>query len=90
MDFANAFDQLNSAEFVENVGALAAGFIAPNVLRYGVENVASMDVPDEAYGLGTGAALWAIDEKVMAAGSAVNVADRIVNRYGVSILGGDF
>ncbi|WP_323192847.1 hypothetical protein [Halostella sp. PRR32] len=90
MDFANAFDQLSRQEFAMNVAAAAAGFFAPNILRTGVENYAGMDWPDEAYGAATGAAFWLADERVMAAGSAVNVADRVLNRYGIAFLGGDF
>jgi len=91
MEFASAFDQLSNQDAAINVAAVAAGFVAPNVLRTGVENFANIDaVPDEAWGVGTGAAFWYIDEKVMAAGSAVNVVDRLINRFGVSLLGGDF
>jgi len=90
MDFASAFDSLSNQEFAVNTLALAGGFVAPNILRTAVENYAGMDAPDEAYGLATGAGFYVMNEKVMAAGSGVNVIDRMLNRYGVSILGGDF
>jgi hypothetical protein len=90
MDFASAFDSLSNQEFAVHTAALAGGFVSPNVLRTGVENYAGMDLPDEAYGAATGAAFYISDMKVMAAGSAVNVADRVLNRYGIAVLGGDF
>ncbi len=91
MKFASAFDRLSNQEAAINVAAVAGGFVAPNVLRTGVENYADYQgIPDEAYGVATGAAFWYVDEKVMAAGSAVNVVDRLINRFGVSLLGGEF
>jgi len=90
MNFASAFDQLSNQEAAVNAAAVAGGFVAPNILRTGVENYANQDIPDEAYGVATGAAFWYVDEKAMAAGSAVNVVDRLINRFGVSLLGGEF
>lgn len=90
MEFASAFDTLSTQEAAVNFAAVAGGFVAPNILRTGVENYADQDLPDEVYPAATGAAFWYFDEKVMAAGSAVNLVDRVINRFGVSLLGGDF
>jgi len=84
MDFGNAIDTLASEDYVMDVAFVAGGFLAPEVVKYGVEDLAGRDLPDEAYGgaVVVGGALYGDDMgKQLAIGGGVNVLEQLRTRF---------
>ena len=90
MEFSNAIDTLASEDYVMDVALIGGGYMAPELVRYGVEDQMGRSLPNEAYG-----ATVAVSGAVY--GRYVDDADEVVypERFGAAgaktaLLGGNF
>lgn len=83
MDFGDAFDQLANDDFWIDVGAVFAGFMAPNILAGAVEGVGP-DLPNELYGIAVaGVSEMAFDSTMGAVGGGLYTTDVLAQRLGI-------
>jgi len=82
MDFGNAIDTLASEDYAIDVALVMSGFVAPEAVKYGVEDIMSRDLPDEAYGgaVVVGGALYGGMGRKVAIGGGVNVIEQLRER----------
>ncbi|MHB9287358.1 hypothetical protein ACKVMT_10010 [Halobacteriales archaeon Cl-PHB] len=80
--------EMEPAEFAQTTGAILAGYMAPALVRYGVESTAGFDLPDEVYGaaviaggeyLGDGGRLVRFGQ----VGGAVYITEKVAERLGI-------
>ncbi|WP_225334908.1 hypothetical protein [Halomicrobium urmianum] len=83
MDFGDAFGTLADTEYTLDVGYVVAGFLGPALVKYGVEDKAGRDLPDEVYGgtVAFGGALYGGDVgRKVALGGGVHVIEQLRTR----------
>ncbi|MDS0280626.1 hypothetical protein [Haloarcula onubensis] len=83
MDFGNAIDTLASEDYVLDVALVMGGYVAPEAVKYGVEDIAGRDLPNEVYGgaVVVGGALYGGDAgKKVAIGGGVNIVEQLRER----------
>ncbi len=80
--------EMEPAEFAQTTGAILAGYMAPAVARYAVEEAADFDLPDEAYAIAViaGAEYLGDGQRIVRfgqVGSAVYVVEKVAERVGI-------
>jgi len=82
MEFSNAIDTLASEDYVMDVALIGGGYMAPELVRYGVEDQMGRSLPNEAYGatVAVSGAVYGGAGKKVAIGGGINVLERLRER----------
>ncbi|MDG5778197.1 hypothetical protein VB773_01455 [Haloarculaceae archaeon H-GB2-1] len=74
---------LTSEDFAVEIALVMVGFIAPAAVRYGIEEKAGKDLPDEVYGLTVvvGGAIYGGAGRQAAVGGGIHTLEALRTRF---------
>lgn len=80
--FGDALDTLASEDYVMDVALVMAGFIAPAIVKWGIEDKWGKDLPNEVYGgtVAVGGAIYGGAGRQVALGGGVHVLESLRER----------
>jgi hypothetical protein len=86
MSLTDSFETLADPEMMQRTAAVGGGYLGASLAQSSIDPMLPLDVPNEAYGVGTAAAAMSYSPmfgEEMALGGAVYTLDALAQRFGV-------